>query len=182
MDALQAEENSQSTSGDGEVTESEIAQREGNIEDNALLINPHHNPMDSKEVGAVGELSDTCEFIFCQVPHILLIPNPGRSEKNLGRTKDRELYFHEYLELGSQQNVAWSTTHAFFVVVGDFHYYADGEPFHPLPPTGVLELVKLGALVLPTSNELKDKTKKTPFRRVFPFCSALRGCSSTQCQ
>lgn len=54
---------------------------------------------------------------------------------------------------------AWTATHAFFAIMGGFHYYQNGQPLSPLHPDEVLELVRLGALVPPTLNELRDKSK-----------------------
>lgn len=48
--------------------------------------------------------------------------------------------------------------HAFFIIMGGFHVY-DGKPLYPLSSEAVLDLVELGALVPPTLNELKDRSK-----------------------
>ncbi|KAI0062817.1 hypothetical protein BV25DRAFT_1825373 [Artomyces pyxidatus] len=49
----------------------------------------------------------------------------------------------------------WTTRHGFFVVMGGFHIYEDGEPMHPLSRYAVLELVKTGDLMPPTAEELQ---------------------------
>ncbi|KAI0062774.1 hypothetical protein BV25DRAFT_1915898 [Artomyces pyxidatus] len=48
----------------------------------------------------------------------------------------------------------WTTQHGFFVVMGGFHCYDDGEPKHPLSRDDVVQLVKTGDLVPPTEDEL----------------------------
>jgi len=53
----------------------------------------------------------------------------------------------------------WTTTHGFFVIMGGFHFYSDGEPVHALHFDDVLELVQDGELVPPTLTELKDRSK-----------------------
>ncbi|KAI0069304.1 hypothetical protein BV25DRAFT_1818295 [Artomyces pyxidatus] len=49
----------------------------------------------------------------------------------------------------------WTTKHGFFIIMGGFHFYEDGEPLHPLPWWDVVELVKLGNLVPPTEAEIR---------------------------
>lgn len=53
----------------------------------------------------------------------------------------------------------WELSHAFFAIMGGFHYYNDKGPVHPLHPYNVVELVKRGHLVPPTGDEIEDKSK-----------------------
>ncbi|KAI0054197.1 hypothetical protein BV25DRAFT_1762989, partial [Artomyces pyxidatus] len=48
----------------------------------------------------------------------------------------RQMYFTE-----------WTTQHGFFIIMGGFHYYDNGEPQHPLSRWDVVKLVRTGALV-----------------------------------
>lgn len=43
--------------------------------------------------------------------------------------------------------------------MGGFHFYDHGQPLHPLHPDEVLDLVRAGALVPPTADELNDRSK-----------------------
>ncbi|KAI0057728.1 hypothetical protein BV25DRAFT_1919912 [Artomyces pyxidatus] len=49
----------------------------------------------------------------------------------------------------------WTTRHGFFILMGGFHYYMNGEPIHPLSRWDVVELVKTGDLVPPTEDEIR---------------------------
>ncbi|KAI0059679.1 hypothetical protein BV25DRAFT_1828651 [Artomyces pyxidatus] len=49
----------------------------------------------------------------------------------------------------------WTTQHGFFVIMGGFHLYEDGEPRHPLSRWDVVELVRTGDLVPPTNDEIR---------------------------
>ncbi|KAI0062797.1 hypothetical protein BV25DRAFT_1915917 [Artomyces pyxidatus] len=49
----------------------------------------------------------------------------------------------------------WTTRHWFFVIMGGFHYYEEGEPKHPLSRENVLGLVKTGDLVPPADDEIR---------------------------
>lgn len=55
--------------------------------------------------------------------------------------------------------VAWKMPHAFFVIMGGFHFYNKARPGHPLSPPQAVELVKRGHLVAPTSDELANQSK-----------------------
>ncbi|KAI0057722.1 hypothetical protein BV25DRAFT_1830790 [Artomyces pyxidatus] len=48
----------------------------------------------------------------------------------------------------------WTIQHGFFIIMGGFHLYENGEPRHPLPYEDVVELVKIGQLVPPTEDEI----------------------------
>ncbi|KAI0062775.1 hypothetical protein BV25DRAFT_1915899 [Artomyces pyxidatus] len=49
----------------------------------------------------------------------------------------------------------WTTRHGFFVIMGGFHYYENGEPQHPLSRFDVVKLVETGNLVPPTEDEIR---------------------------
>ncbi|KAI0062785.1 hypothetical protein BV25DRAFT_1769140, partial [Artomyces pyxidatus] len=49
----------------------------------------------------------------------------------------------------------WTTRHGFFVIMGGFHYYENGEPQHPLSRFDVVKLVEIGNLVPPTEDEIR---------------------------
>ncbi|KAI0062741.1 hypothetical protein BV25DRAFT_1855527 [Artomyces pyxidatus] len=49
----------------------------------------------------------------------------------------------------------WRTRHGFFIVMGGFHYYINGEPKHPLSRQDVVKLVEAGELVPPTEDEIR---------------------------
>ncbi|KAI0062796.1 hypothetical protein BV25DRAFT_1915916 [Artomyces pyxidatus] len=51
-------------------------------------------------------------------------------------------------------NKKWTTRHGFFVIMGGFHHYEDGEPQHPLSRRDVVKLVESGELVPPTEEEI----------------------------
>ncbi|KAI0059823.1 hypothetical protein BV25DRAFT_1026425 [Artomyces pyxidatus] len=50
----------------------------------------------------------------------------------------------------------WTARHGFFVTMGGFHYYKDGEPRHPLSRHDVVQLVRRGDLVPPTDEEIRN--------------------------
>lgn len=147
-------------SGDRERVANEIECIERSRKEAVCLIELQPASISIGTSGVAGEeVPDTCESIFDQVPGFWLMLSLGTAEKNLGRTNARELNLCLSTESRSQRNVAWTVTHAFFVIMGGFHYYSDGEPLHPLHPFDVVNLVQHGALVPPTSNELNDKSK-----------------------
>ncbi|KAI0062783.1 hypothetical protein BV25DRAFT_1991323 [Artomyces pyxidatus] len=49
----------------------------------------------------------------------------------------------------------WTTRHGFFIIMGGFHYYVNGEPRHPLYFEDVLHLVRNAYLVPPTEDEIR---------------------------
>ncbi|KAI0058502.1 hypothetical protein BV25DRAFT_1902073 [Artomyces pyxidatus] len=51
--------------------------------------------------------------------------------------------------------VEWTARHGFFVIMGGFHNYENGEPRHPLSRRLVVQLVQAGDLVPPTEDELR---------------------------
>ncbi|KAF7979535.1 hypothetical protein HWV62_42124 [Athelia sp. TMB] len=53
----------------------------------------------------------------------------------------------------------WKMAHAFFVIMGGYYFYSKKGPRHPLSPAAVVELVRRGHLVAPTSDELANQSK-----------------------
>ncbi|KAF7974339.1 hypothetical protein HWV62_12398 [Athelia sp. TMB] len=53
----------------------------------------------------------------------------------------------------------WKIAHAFFVIMGGYYFYSNKGPRHPLSPKAVVELVRRGHLVAPTSDELANQSK-----------------------
>lgn len=60
----------------------------------------------------------------------------------------------------SEDNM-WTQTHSFFVLMGGFMLYVDGEPYCPLQPDHMLKLIREGCIDAPTltENEINDKSK-----------------------
>ncbi|KAF7979531.1 hypothetical protein HWV62_42116 [Athelia sp. TMB] len=56
-------------------------------------------------------------------------------------------------------NEAWKIEHAFFVIMGGYHLYNKNGPCHPLSPADVVDLVRRGHLVAPSSDELANQSK-----------------------
>ncbi|KAF7984874.1 hypothetical protein HWV62_10855 [Athelia sp. TMB] len=52
----------------------------------------------------------------------------------------------------------WKIAHAFFVIMGGYYFYNKDGPRHPLSPKMVVELVRRGHLVAPTSDELVNQS------------------------
>ncbi|KAF7970316.1 hypothetical protein HWV62_24388 [Athelia sp. TMB] len=88
-------------------------------------------------------------------------------EKKLGRTDQ-----------------SWTIVHGFFIIMGGFHYYRDGEPMWPIPFTAdrtgteyrhkdVLTLVKSRSLVPPTVEELGDRSKGDTLSKAVAVCQTL---------
>ncbi|KAI0059842.1 hypothetical protein BV25DRAFT_1918212 [Artomyces pyxidatus] len=50
----------------------------------------------------------------------------------------------------------WTARHGFAVVMGGFHYYALGEPKHPLSRDDIVKLVASGEVVPPTDEEIRN--------------------------
>lgn len=78
--------------------------------------------------------------------------------KRLGRINEHGLIHMTSVNINLSQNIAWTMAHTFFVIMGGFHFY-DGKPLDSLSPADVLNLIKCGTLVPPTSDELADKSK-----------------------
>ncbi|KAF7980020.1 hypothetical protein HWV62_40136 [Athelia sp. TMB] len=53
----------------------------------------------------------------------------------------------------------WGMPHAFFVIMGGYHFYNEAGPRHPLSPHDVVELVRRGRLVPPAAEELANQSK-----------------------
>ncbi|KAG2111467.1 hypothetical protein DEU56DRAFT_749569 [Suillus clintonianus] len=56
---------------------------------------------------------------------------------------------------------AWTQTHSFFVLMGGFMLYVDGEPYRTLLPDEVLELIRKGCIDAPTltAKRIGDRSK-----------------------
>ncbi|KAF7984870.1 hypothetical protein HWV62_10847 [Athelia sp. TMB] len=54
---------------------------------------------------------------------------------------------------------AWKIIHAFFIIMGGYHFYSKKGPGRPLSPQDVVGLVRRGQLVAPTSDELANQSK-----------------------
>ncbi|KAI0059875.1 hypothetical protein BV25DRAFT_1918233 [Artomyces pyxidatus] len=67
----------------------------------------------------------------------------------------------------------WMLRHGFFVIMGGFHYYKDGEPQHPLPRSDVIELVSRGELVPPTDEEIRNWSQSDVFSKVLAVIQTL---------
>ncbi|KAF7984843.1 hypothetical protein HWV62_10793 [Athelia sp. TMB] len=59
----------------------------------------------------------------------------------------------------TQMEAVWKIAHAFFIIMGGYHFYNKNGPCHPLSPKVVLELVRRGHLIAPTSDELANQSK-----------------------
>ncbi|KAF7984846.1 hypothetical protein HWV62_10799 [Athelia sp. TMB] len=54
---------------------------------------------------------------------------------------------------------AWKIVHAFFIIMGGYYFYSKKGPGRPLSPEDVVELVRRGHLVAPTTEELANQSK-----------------------
>ncbi|KAI0059747.1 hypothetical protein BV25DRAFT_1808616, partial [Artomyces pyxidatus] len=61
----------------------------------------------------------------------------------------------QFLNVRQMYITEWTTQHGFFIIMGGFHYYDNGEPRHPLSRWDVVKLVRTGALVPPTEDEIR---------------------------
>ncbi|KAG2149309.1 hypothetical protein DEU56DRAFT_59263 [Suillus clintonianus] len=59
------------------------------------------------------------------------------------------------------EDYAWTQTHSFFVLMGGFMLYVDGEPYRTLLPDDVLKLIPKGCIDAPTltAKRIRDKSK-----------------------
>ncbi|KAG2111471.1 hypothetical protein DEU56DRAFT_920002 [Suillus clintonianus] len=59
------------------------------------------------------------------------------------------------------EDYAWTQTHSFFVLMGGFMLYVDGEPCRTLLPDGVLKLIGEGCIDAPTltARQISDRSK-----------------------
>ncbi|KAF7973375.1 hypothetical protein HWV62_15467 [Athelia sp. TMB] len=87
-----------------------------------------------------------------------LLSNPETSESGAERPAFSVELWDLEKKLG-RTNQVWTIVHGFFIIMGGFYYYRDGEPTFPANSTEVIELVTSRELVPPTDNELGDKSK-----------------------
>ena len=71
------------------------------------------------------------------------------------------------------RDVAWKMSHAFFIIMGGFHFFSDTGPIRPLSPEDVVKLVKLGHLVPPTNDELESQSKGDALSKCFAIVQTL---------
>ncbi|OJA17459.1 hypothetical protein AZE42_11663 [Rhizopogon vesiculosus] len=59
------------------------------------------------------------------------------------------------------EDYAWSETHSFFILMGGFMLYFDGEPYHTLSPDQLLEMIQNGDIAAPilSAKQIHDKSK-----------------------
>ncbi|KAI0062815.1 hypothetical protein BV25DRAFT_1991351 [Artomyces pyxidatus] len=72
-----------------------------------------------------------------------------------------------------RRNCKWTIQHGFFVAMGGFHCYKNGEPNHPLSPTDVIELVKTGNLVPPTDDEIRGWSQGDALSKILAVVQTL---------
>ncbi|KAG1848041.1 hypothetical protein DFJ58DRAFT_842982 [Suillus subalutaceus] len=105
---------------------------------------PSVRPESASEVFAKG-VSSVPVFLRCF---------PG----DLGRWVKRSIkaYFSE-----KSEDYTWTQTHSFFVLMGGFMLYVDGEPYLTLRPGYILELIRKECIDAPTLTEkqIHDKSK-----------------------
>ncbi|KAG2069675.1 hypothetical protein BDR04DRAFT_1156518 [Suillus decipiens] len=61
----------------------------------------------------------------------------------------------------SLEDYTWTQTHSFFVLMGGFMLYVDGEPYLTLRPDYILKLIGEGCIDVPilTARQIQDKSK-----------------------
>ncbi|KZP09470.1 hypothetical protein FIBSPDRAFT_993388 [Athelia psychrophila] len=59
----------------------------------------------------------------------------------------------------------WTVTHGFLVLMGGFYYLEPGENPHRLSPEEVEDCIKDGSLDLPTKSQVNDKSKSDAFSK-----------------
>ncbi|KAG2118295.1 hypothetical protein DEU56DRAFT_918909 [Suillus clintonianus] len=75
-------------------------------------------------------------------------------------TKPFKRLFKAYIS-DQSEDYAWTQTHSFFVLMGGFMLYLDGEPHHTLDPDEVLKLIREGCIDAPTltAKQIRDRSK-----------------------
>ncbi|KZP33978.1 hypothetical protein FIBSPDRAFT_924328 [Athelia psychrophila] len=82
------------------------------------------------------------------------------TQNNRNKTQEGQLSHLRQLEFELRRNNrSWTTTHAFFINMGGFHSYRNGNPMFPLAYEDVLARVKSRSLFPPTLDELRDNSK-----------------------
>ena len=70
-------------------------------------------------------------------------------------------------------HAAWKIGDAFFIIMGGYYFYSKNGPRHPLSPKDVVELVRRGHLVAPTSDELANQSKGDALSKSVSILQAL---------
>ncbi|KAF7973373.1 hypothetical protein HWV62_15463 [Athelia sp. TMB] len=89
---------------------------------------------------------------------IQLLGKPQTSES----VAERLIFSVEQWDLEKQLgrvNQSWTIVHGFFIIMGGFYNYRDGEPTFPSAFGDVIKFVKSRTLVPPTADELGDRSK-----------------------
>ncbi|KAG1844516.1 hypothetical protein DFJ58DRAFT_27193 [Suillus subalutaceus] len=75
-------------------------------------------------------------------------------------TKPLKKMFKTYVSERSEDHT-WTQTHSFFVLMGGFMLYVDGEPYLTLRPDDILELTRKECIDVPilTANQIYDRSK-----------------------
>lgn len=111
---------------------------------------------------ATAEISNSvvckCEFCHPLYSTMWLIFSKGDEEAHLGRADKRQFVLLKCDMVSLTVMVAWTITHGFYVVMGGFHGYNDGEPLYPLNRTAILVRVRRGELIPPALEEIQDKS------------------------
>ncbi|KAI0062789.1 hypothetical protein BV25DRAFT_1825333 [Artomyces pyxidatus] len=80
---------------------------------------------------------------------------PGESEKSQDEQMELDELTTAVDDRAGRLRGKWTIRHGFFVIMGGFHYYENGDPKHPLSRFDVVKLVEAGALVPPTEDEIR---------------------------
>ncbi|KAG2116829.1 hypothetical protein DEU56DRAFT_895718 [Suillus clintonianus] len=83
------------------------------------------------------------------------------SARNVTKDFKESGYFNAAQPQKQSENYTWTQTHSFFVLMGGFMLYVDGEPYHTLLPHEVLILIGEGCIDAPTltAKQIGDKSK-----------------------
>ncbi|KAF7984840.1 hypothetical protein HWV62_10787 [Athelia sp. TMB] len=116
-------------------------------ESSGLSMHSEHDRLISRQSGARHDIaSRKCEH-KCDI---------HRSPDDMHKAEYDQLAVAERL---GKSNEVWKIAYAFFIIMGGYHFYNKNGPRYPLSPKVVLELVRRGHLVAPTSDELANQSK-----------------------
>lgn len=90
--------------------------------------------------------------------HLAMARSVGKDTQS--KSKDWSV---SHLELSF--DIAWTTAHALFVIMGGYHFFSGAKAEHPLSPKDVTGLVKRGEIVPPTDAELANQSKGDAFSK-----------------
>ncbi|CCL99483.1 uncharacterized protein FIBRA_01501 [Fibroporia radiculosa] len=131
---------------------SELSMQDGTDMDNEIILRSGERSELLVQDGAdVGETT-----LDQEEKERLKMLRTRETEESLGRRDD-----------------AWSITHGFFVIMGGFQFYKDGDALYPLSPDDVLALVKEGSLIPPTKDEIKSWSKGDWFSKGIAILQTL---------